>query len=149
MQDLQWKCAEFEKLSSTELYGILQLRSEVFVVEQDCVYQDIDGYDQPALHVSGTIDGNLVCYARVLPPGLKYEGASIGRVIVRKASRGTGCGEILMHQAIAYSRLRWPNTRIVLSAQQHLEKFYTALGFESVSEPYMEDGIPHVEMVMP
>lgn len=148
MQDIQWNCIEFGNLSTELLYAVLQLRAEVFVMEQNCAYQDMDGLDQAALHVTGHLDDNLVCYARLLPPGLKYKGASIGRVITVKKLRGGGYGRRLMIAAIAYCHQHFTDASITVSAQHQLENFYISLGFHTVSEPYAEDGIPHIEMLM-
>ena len=148
MQDIEWSCLEFQQLSAAGLYSILQLRSEVFVLEQNCAYQDMDDYDQPAWHVIGRLDEKLVCYARLLPPGLKYDSASIGRVVTKQAIRRGGYGKALMQQSLSYCGEYWPDASITVSAQQYLEEFYQTLGFETVSEPYLEDGIPHLEMLM-
>lgn len=148
--EIFWACKRFEELSNEELYWILQLRAEVFVVEQDCVYQDVDGFDPDALHVMGHIVSDersqLVCYTRLLAPGVKYNAASIGRVVTRESARGGGNGKSLMLNSITFCRQNWPNSAITISAQQYLEKFYQELGFETESEPYPEDGIPHIRM---
>jgi len=146
MSDLSWECLAFKQLTTPTLYALLQLRSEVFVVEQDCVYQDLDGYDEFAWHLLGWRDNTLLCYARLFAPGVKYPGASIGRVIIKQIVRGEGLGRELMGQAITACEARWPNAAITISAQHHLEEFYGSLGFETVSAPYLEDDIPHVEM---
>jgi len=148
MQDLKWSCLNFEQLSPALLYSILQLRAEVFVVEQKCVYQDPDGYDQQALHVIGRLNEDLVCYTRILPPGLKYQGPAIGRVVTSHAIRGSGYGAPLVQKSIGYCRQHWPDAAVHVSAQQYLEKFYIKLGFATVSEMYLEDEIPHIEMVL-
>lgn len=148
--EIVWTCRKFDELSTEDLYKILQLRAEVFVVEQDCVYQDVDGFDQQALHVMGALsidnEEQLACYTRLLPPGVKYEGASIGRVVTRESARGGGNGKALMVNSIGFCKEQWPSSAITISAQQYLEKFYTELGFETQSEPYAEDGIPHIRM---
>ncbi len=147
--EINWSCVRFDELSGADLYQILQLRAEVFVVEQDCVYQDVDGFDGQSLHVMGRLagdEGQLVCYSRLLPPGVKYDGASIGRVVTRKSARGGGSGKALMVNSVAFSRKHWPDRAITISAQQYLQKFYTELGFETLSQPYDEDGIPHIRM---
>lgn len=148
--EIVWSCLRFDELSTEDLYRILQLRAEVFVVEQDCVYQDVDGFDQQALHVMGQLSDSdetqLACYTRLLPPGAKYDGASIGRVVTRKSSRGGGAGKALMLHSLAFCNAHWPGAAITISAQQYLQKFYTELGFETQSEPYAEDGIPHIRM---
>lgn len=143
---LSWTCKPFQQLSAADLYAILRLRAEVFVVEQTCPYQDLDNNDQQALHLCGFDGEELACYVRLLPPGLKYTGASIGRVVTAMTVRGTGLGRELMLEALRNCQQRWPAVEITISAQHHLEKFYASLGFETVSEPYMEDDIPHVEM---
>lgn len=145
--DLHWGCYPFESLTLDQLYLVLKLRSTVFVVEQECVYQDLDGLDQQAWHVLGIGDMGLVCYARLLPPGCKYQEPAIGRVISAPAVRGTGLGRLLVQQAVAHCHELWPLQGIRISAQQHLEQFYCDLGFATVSAPYLEDGIPHVEML--
>lgn len=148
--EINWSCLRFDELNTENLYQILQLRSEVFVVEQDCVYQDMDGFDQEGLHVMGMLstgdEAQLVCYARLLPPGAKYEGASIGRVVTKKSARGDGVGKALMLNSLAFCEENWPDKAITISAQQYLQKFYTELGFETLSEPYDEDSIPHIRM---
>lgn len=145
-----WSCMRFDELTTEDLYRILQLRAEIFIVEQDCVYQDVDGFDQAALHVMGYLPASgepqLICYSRLIPPGLKYEGASIGRVATKKSERGGGNGKTLMVNSLAFCKDYWPDTAITISAQQYLQQFYTLLGFETLSEPYDEDGIPHIRM---
>lgn len=146
-----WQHCEFDVLSPYELYQILQLRAEVFVVEQNCVYQDVDDFDPQALHVNGHLqtgdkETSLVCYSRLLPPGIKYETAGIGRVAIKKSLRGKGLGNALMQQSIAHCHKEWPGEVITISAQQHLQKFYTEQGFTVESKPYDEDGIPHIKM---
>jgi ElaA protein len=140
---IEWVCRSFDDLSVHELYAVMRLRSEVFVVEQNCVYLDPDGYDDRAMHLLGYADGELVAYARIFAPGIKYEEASIGRVITSAAVRGTGAGQELMREAVA----RCAPGPIRIGAQQYLERFYGSFGFVRVSEPYDEDGIAHVEMV--
>lgn len=148
--EIVWSCLRFDELSTEDLYRILQLRAEVFVVEQDCAYQDVDGYDHEALHVMGQLSGtaatSLVCYTRLLSPGTKYEGASISRVITKKSVRGGGFGKALMLKSLAFCKEHWPGKVITISAQQYLQQFYIELGFKTESEPYNEDGIPHIRM---
>lgn len=146
MPIIKWTCLPFAQLTPATLYSILHLRTEVFVIEQDCVYQDMDNYDQQALHLCGMADSELLGYARLLAPGVKYPAASIGRVITAAMARGTGRGRELMLQAISQCNAQWPGAGITISAQHHLEKFYHSVGFATVSEPYQEDGIPHIEM---
>ncbi len=148
--EIVWTCRRFDELSTEELYRILQLRAEIFVVEQDCVYQDVDGLDQKGLHVMGEVLGDeepqLVCYSRLFPPGIKYKTASIGRVVTKESARGGGNGRALMENSMRFCREHWPDKAITISAQQYLEKFYNGLGFATESEPYAEDGIPHIRM---
>jgi ElaA protein len=146
---MNWITKSFDELSITELYDMLQLRAEVFVVEQTCPYQDLDGKDQKAIHLWCTNKGGIIgAYCRVLPAGVSYEEPSIGRVVTAPDARGMGFGRQLMLNAIEYIKTNWPEQSIRISAQCYLEKFYTSLGFEKVSEPYMEDDIPHIEMLM-
>ncbi|HSH27599.1 MAG TPA: GNAT family N-acetyltransferase [Wenzhouxiangella sp.] len=141
-----WRVERFEELSIEQLYAILAARVAVFVVEQDCPYQDLDGLDGCGVHVSAWTGETLRAYARVLPPGKRFAEPSIGRVLTTRAARGTGLGRELMRRSIAAAASAWPGKALRISAQQHLERFYRELGFETVSEPYPEDGIPHVEM---
>ncbi|MBO0321024.1 GNAT family N-acetyltransferase [Muricauda sp. CAU 1633] len=138
----------FDELSTQELYQILRLRSEVFVVEQDCVYQDIDNKDQKALHVLGLKDGELVAYTRMFKPGDYFENASIGRVVVANNQRKYGYGKQIMEVSLAALAQRFPKTSIEISAQKYLLKFYTEMGFIAFGEEYLEDGIPHIQMIL-
>jgi ElaA protein len=147
MSDIYWTCDPFDQLTSNQLYSILQLRTEIFVMEQNCVYQDMDDLDQNAYHVKGTQDKDLICYGRLLAPGVKYTEPAIGRVICAADKRRDGLGSELMKNAIRYCEELWPGQGIRISAQHHLEKFYELFGFSCVSDPYMEDGIPHIEML--
>lgn len=138
---------QFSELTTQELYDMLQLRSEVFVVEQDCVYQDIDGKDQKALHVLGYKHKNLVAYTRLFKPGLYFKEASIGRVVVAKNERQHKYGYHIMDASIEAIKNNFNETVIKISAQCYLKKFYNNLGFEAVGDEYLEDGIPHIAMV--
>ncbi len=138
---------EFDELSLNELYGILQLRSEVFVVEQDCVYQDLDGKDQKALHVLGLKNDRVVAYTRILKPGAFFEEASIGRVVVKSTERKFSFGRKIMIASIRAVHEHLNKTTIHLSAQTYLRKFYNSLGFKEVGGEYLEDGIPHIGML--
>ncbi|MEW5676490.1 GNAT family N-acetyltransferase [Flavobacterium enshiense] len=142
----EFKIKPFKALSLTELYQILQLRSEVFVVEQNCVYQDIDGKDAKALHVLGMHEGVLVAYARLFMSGDYFEQASIGRVIVKPSFRDKKWGHDLMQEAIKGILEHYGETKITISAQLYLKKFYESHGFVPTSETYLEDNIPHIEM---
>ncbi|MFD2100160.1 GNAT family N-acetyltransferase [Flagellimonas iocasae] len=137
----------FDELSTQELYEILRLRSEVFVVEQDCVYQDMDNKDQKALHVLGLKNGKIVAYTRMFKPGDYFENASIGRVVVAQEQRKYGFGKQIMQVSMAALAQRFPTATIEISAQKYLLKFYNELGFTATGEEYLEDGIPHIRMV--
>ncbi len=137
----------FEELSITELYEILQLRSAVFVVEQDCAYQDVDGKDQEALHVLGKINGTLKAYARCFGPGRYFPEAAIGRVIVHPDYRGQQYGHLLVEKAIEVIEDYYKTSHIAISAQQHLHDMYHKHGFLQEGEGYLEDAIPHIKMV--
>jgi ElaA protein len=141
------KTKTFKQLTTDEVYAILQLRSEVFVVEQDCVYQDIDYKDQKALHVLGFKDKNLVAYTRIFKPGDYLDSASIGRVIVKENERKYRYGYTIMEASIKAIKDYYNESKIKISAQVYLKKFYNNLGFEETGEEYLEDGIPHMGMV--
>ena len=143
---LRIEVKKFEEFTIDELYDILQLRSEVFVVEQDCVYQDIDGKDRKALHVIGTKGGKVVAYTRIFDAGDYFEKASIGRVVVSKEARAYGYGHDMMKASIAAIQEHYDTTSIKISAQTYLRKFYESHGFVKVGEEYLEDGIPHIGM---
>lgn len=144
--NLQWKIKRFEALSVSELYKLLQLRSEVFVVEQNCVYQDIDGKDEKALHLIGEENGNIVAYARLFKPKDYFDEASIGRVVVKETSRSKKLGHILMREAIQVIETHFDVTEITISAQLYLKHFYESHGFVQISDTYLEDDIPHIRM---
>ncbi|WBX73685.1 GNAT family N-acetyltransferase [Tenacibaculum pacificus] len=137
---------KFTELTTSELYEILQLRSEVFVVEQDCVYQDIDGKDQKALHVLGIKEGSIVAYTRLFNSGDYFETPSIGRVVVKNNERTYGYGHHLIKASIQAIFDYYNENNITISAQKYLMKFYESHGFFKVGEGYLEDGIPHVKM---
>lgn len=137
----------FDELSIQELYAILQLRSEVFVVEQDCVYQDVDDKDQKAIHIIGVKGNQVVAYTRVFKPGDYFDDTSIGRVVVKASERKYGYGRTIMQATIDYIEADWKETQIALSAQTYLIKFYNSLGFVEQGGGYLEDDIPHIKMV--
>jgi len=137
----------FKNHSLEELYFLLQLRSEVFVVEQDCVYQDVDGKDQNALHVIGKKENTIIAYTRIFKPGDYFKEASIGRVVVSEKSRHLKYGHLLMKASINAIEISFRTNKIKLSAQKYLEKFYNNLGFKTIGTSYLEDGIPHISMV--
>lgn len=144
---MQIKIVTFEELSLQELYKVLQLRSEVFVVEQDCVYQDIDGKDQKALHVLGLKADELVAYTRIFPPGFYFEEAAIGRVVIKQTYRKNSYGHDILRASIKAIEERFHTGRIKLSAQTYLTRFYESHGFQQVGKGYLEDGIPHIAMI--
>ena len=144
---MQWEIKAFDQLSLQELYTILTMRTNVFVVEQACPYPELDGKDPNCLHLLGTINGELVAYLRILPAGLRYDEVSIGRVVVKPSHRGKGLGRLMMEQAIYCITNEWKESQIKIGAQAYLEKFYQSLGFEPVSEVYLEDDIPHLDML--
>lgn len=138
----------FSELTTNELYDILQLRSEIFVVEQDCVYNDLDGHDKDAVHQFLKKDGEIIAYSRLLKPGSRFSDFSIGRVVVKQSERGTGLGIRMMTEAKRYIIENWKAQKIKISAQKYLRKFYEDLEFVVISEEYLEDGIPHYGMVL-
>lgn len=148
MNELTWKYKNFGELGSQELYAILKLRSEVFVVEQDCVYLDTDNKDQQSFHLCGWDKNELIAYARILPPGLAFEEASIGRVVTDPGHRKTGAGRELMQLAIEKTLDQFGVSEIRIGAQSYLLSFYTSLGFIISGPEYLEDGIPHIEMTL-
>ena len=137
----------YEELSKTELYDVLQLRTEVFVVEQDCVYQDIDGKDDKALHVLGYKNNVLVAYTRLFKPGDYFPESSIGRVVVKQNHRDQKYGYDIMKASINAIKTHFNTTQIKISAQCYLTNFYNNLGFKETGTEYLEDGIPHIAMV--
>jgi len=143
---IHWKIKPFEALSPNELYDILRLRSEIFVVEQNCVYLDLDGKDKQALHLFGEFEGKIVAYSRLFKPGITFENASIGRVVVDANYRERKWGHELMRVAIAEIQLHFGESQITIGAQLYLKKFYESHGFVQTSEMYLEDDIPHIEM---
>ena len=145
---IDWKCKPFDQLTPDELYAILRLRSEVFVVEQNCVFLDADNKDQPSLHIMGWQGDLLAAYARLIPAGISYSEASIGRVVTSPAARSLGMGKELMQQAINILYTSWGNADIKICAQLYLERFYNSFGFQRSSDIYIEDGIEHIEMLL-
>jgi ElaA protein len=143
---IHWKIKTFEELSTPELYQILRLRSEVFVVEQNCVYQDIDNKDQKALHLFGEFEGEIIAYSRLFQPGDYFEFSSIGRVIVAEKHRDKNYGHELINLSILAIKNQFNEDSITISAQLYLKKFYETHGFIATSETYLEDDIPHIEM---
>lgn len=148
---IDWQFTHFNDLSPADLYEVLAQRQDVFILEQTCLYPDIDGLDPQAHHLLGwrMVDGKrqLAAYLRVLGPGVKYTEMSLGRVITTKAARGSGAGRALLHEGIARAEALYPGHRIRIGAQQYLEQFYRSFGFDTVSAPYDEDGIMHIDML--
>lgn len=144
---MEWVIKKFDELTADELYAILQLRSEVFVVEQNCVYQDMDNKDKYSHHILCWHKGNLVATARLIPPGISYKEPSIGRVVSSKTVRASGTGKQLMQRANDFMRSEYANSPVRIGAQLYLKKFYESFGFLQASDIYLEDGIEHIEMV--
>ncbi|CRH89440.1 putative acyltransferase [Chlamydia trachomatis] len=144
---MDWTVKSFSELSLEELYQLLELRSEVFVVEQKCAYQDVDGVDLECHHLFGKADGKIVSYLRILPPGLTFPEASIGRVVIQSEYRGQKLAGPMLEAATQYLIEEMGQETIKISAQTYLKKFYQAHGFVAVSDMYLEDGIPHMDMV--
>ncbi|MGQ9806656.1 MAG: GNAT family N-acetyltransferase [Chlorobiales bacterium] len=147
---MQWRFSSFSELSPKALYDILKARAEVFVVEQQCAYLDLDGIDEHSHHLVLYSDfGDLAAYARLIPPSIKFQEPSIGRVLTTQAARGKGFGRQLMQESICRISALYPNAPIRISAQAYLETFYNGFGFVRISDNYDEDGIPHLEMLRP
>ncbi|MFT3843761.1 MAG: GNAT family N-acetyltransferase [Lacibacter sp.] len=146
---LNWQLKKFEELTPYELYEIIWLRNEVFVVEQNCVFQDADHKDEKGWHLMGwNNEKKLTAYCRLLPAGVSYSYVSIGRVVTNPAERNTGAGRELMQQAIAFCENLFGKSDIKIGAQYYLKDFYGSLGFTQTSEIYLEDGIEHIEMIL-
>lgn len=143
---IDWIIKSFENLSANELYDILQLRSKIFVVEQNCAYLDLDGKDKKALHLFGVFNGQIVASSRLLKKGISYQNASIGRVVVDANFRNKKWGHNLIQESIAGIKTHFNETKITIGAQFYLKNFYERHGFIQCSEIYLEDGIPHIEM---
>ena len=137
----------FDQFTVPLLYEVLALRAEVFVVEQNCPYQDLDGMDQPSHHLMMRLGGELVGYLRLIPPGTRFATPTLGRFIIREPYRRDGLGRALLRRAIAHCEGRWGKGPISLSGQAYLKEFYESEGFVAVDGPYLEDGIPHYEMI--
>ena len=142
-----WQFKTFDALTHAELYAVLQLRAQVFVVEQACAFQDVDGSDDRAMHLLVKQGVQLVAYARCFAAGVKFAEASIGRVVTHASVRGTGIGHVLMREAIARLQQHWGAQPIRIGAQAHLKHFYERHGFADAGAPYVEDGIDHLEML--
>lgn len=145
---IDWLCKKFNDLTLHELYAILKLRNEVFVVEQNCPYNDCDNKDLPAWHLMGMENENLLAYSRLIPPGISYRESSIGRVVSSPAARGKGLGKELLQESIEQIQLLFHTGSIRIGAQLYLEHFYNRFGFIRDSDVYLEDNIPHIEMLI-
>jgi ElaA protein len=143
-----WLCKKFDALTPHELYAIIQLRNEVFVVEQDCVFQDADNKDQHCYHLMGWQQNILAAYSRILPPEISYSESSIGRIVTSPNARGNGIGRELVKQSIEELYILFGKIPIKIGAQMYLQKFYESFGFKQTSDIYLEDDIPHIEMLL-
>ncbi|CAH1522577.1 Protein ElaA [Vibrio owensii] len=145
---INWTALPFSQLTTTQLYEMLRLRVDVFVVEQTCPYPELDGKDtlEGVYHLLGYQGDELVACARLLPAGTTYDNVSIGRVVTKQSARGGGLGHELLEQALQHCQQLWIGQTIDIGAQEHLMAFYASHGFEVISESYLEDGIPHVDM---
>lgn len=143
---IKFEIKRFNEFSLLELYDVLQLRTEVFVVEQSCVYQDLDGKDQKALHLIGIHNTKVIAYARLFSPGLYFDDAAIGRVVVSQKYRNKKWGHDLMNAAVNGIHEHYKTNSITISAQLYLKKFYESHGFTQIGDGYLEDGIPHIRM---
>ena len=144
---MKWSCKAFKDLSLDEFHDIIQLREIVFVVEQDCPYLDVDGKDKDALHVFGKYEGNIVATTRILKPGISYDEVAIGRVVTSPTLRGMGMGKQLMEESMKFVKLHFGNVPVRISAQTYLLRYYKSFGFIETGEEYLEDNIPHFEML--
>jgi ElaA protein len=144
---IHWTCKPFKQLSPGELYAILQLRNEVFVVEQNCVFQDADDKDQESWHLMAWIDKRLMGYTRLVPAGISYPEASIGRVVTFPKMRKSGIGKKIMEKSVDMINVLWEKQPIRIGAQLYLKKFYESFGFQQSSDVYMEDNIEHIQMI--
>lgn len=147
VENIDWKFQKIEEMTSVHLYKMLQLRSAVFVIEQTCIYQDMDDVDLIATHLTGMYNDELVACTRIISPS-HYKGySSIGRVCTNKDYRALKIGKVLMNHSIEYCLKEYPKAAIKISAQQYLIRFYTELGFKTIGEGYLEDDIPHIAMI--
>lgn len=146
MSNMIWKIKSFEEITTSELYEIIKARVDVFVVEQDCPYHDLDGYDQQAIHIWAEEDQNVLAYCRIFNKGIKYPETSIGRVLTTEKARGKSLGKQLIQYAVETIENRFHTSVVRISAQDYLLRFYSGYGFEDTGKKYLEDNIPHTEM---
>lgn len=147
MKELSWILKPFDRLTAFELYRLLRLRSRVFVIEQQCIYLDQDERDLGAFHLMGYREESLAAYARLFAPGDYFEEAAIGRIVIAPEFRGSGLGKVLVRKSLDIAGRLYGDAPVRIGAQRYLEQFYNDFGFRVVGETYLEDGIPHVEMV--
>ncbi|NMR33480.1 GNAT family N-acetyltransferase [Chryseobacterium aquaticum] len=146
MNNMIWKIKSFEEITTSELYEIIKARVDVFVVEQDCPYPDLDDYDQKALHLWAEQDQKVLAYCRIFNQGIKYPETSIGRVLTTEKGRGKNFGKQLIQYAVETIENRFHTSEVRISAQDYLLRFYSGFGFEDTGKKYLEDNIPHTEM---
>lgn len=146
MSNIIWKIKSFEEITTSELYEIIKARVDVFVVEQDCPYPDLDGYDQQAVHIWAEQDQNVLAYCRIFNKEIKYPETSIGRVLTTEKARGKSLGKQLIQYAVETIENRFHTSEVRISAQDYLLRFYSGFGFEDTGKKYLEDNIPHTEM---
>ncbi|GGB44168.1 acetyltransferase [Lentibacillus populi] len=144
---MHWYKKAFQEIPAIELYQIIKARVDVFVVEQNCPYEELDNCDQKAIHYFLKINNEIAAYVRILPKGIKFPEVSIGRVLVTQKYRGKGYAKAVMQKAIDFISEEWQETTIKIQAQTYLHKFYASFGFKQVSEVYLEDDIPHIDMI--
>ena len=144
---IEWQWCRLDDLSAQQLYAVFATRAEIFVIEQNCIYLDLDGRDVGAMHLIAWAGTEVAAYARILDPGTAFAEPSIGRVLPAKAFRGSGRGRELFAKSVAHAAALYPGQNIRIGAQSHLERFYASFGFVKASEEYIEDGIPHIEML--
>jgi ElaA protein len=145
---MSWKIKNFNQLSTHELYELLQVRTQVFVVEQECPYLEVDGKDLQSHHLYREENGEVVAYARLLPAGVSYNEPSIGRVLVKEGHRRKGFASELVKRGLAFIHDEWGNQPVKIQAQEYLREFYGSFGFRAITETYLDDGIPHIDMIL-
>ncbi|WP_282137325.1 GNAT family N-acetyltransferase [Rossellomorea aquimaris] len=145
---MNWKLKSFNELSTHELYGILLVRTQVFVVEQECPYLEVDGKDLHAYHLYKEENGEVVTYSRLFPAGVSYKEASIGRVLVKEDYRGKGLASELVKRGLDFIHDELGERTVKIQAQEYLREFYGSFGFRAITETYLDDGIPHIDMIL-